>query len=78
MIMKSTPMKQLVESVKINILLIAVFGLFVAGCGKCEDCELNGNTETICESDFDNTDQYEGALADQEADGATCTSVGGF
>lgn len=52
--------------------------LFLAGCSRCQDCQLNGATETICETEFDNSDQYNDAIADQEAAGAVCTSSGGF
>ena len=58
------------------ILIALVFGLGLVGCSRCEDCELNGNTETICETEFDNPDQYYDAIADKEAGGATCTAVG--
>lgn len=50
----------------------------LAGCSRCQDCEQNGSTETICETEFDNTEQYEDAIADAEADGAVCVSSGGF
>lgn len=52
--------------------------LVLAGCSRCQDCELNGVTETICETEFDNSTQYEDAIANQEAAGAICTSSGGF
>lgn len=58
------------------ISFIASVGL--VGCSRCQDCELNGATETICETEFDNAAQYEDAVSDREADGATCTSSGGF
>ena len=57
------------------------FGLFIvmfASCSRCEECQLQGNSETICETEFDNPDQYEDAIADREAQGASCTSTGGF
>lgn len=60
----------------IFISIIACAGL--VGCTRCEDCELNGATETICETEFDNPNQYENAIADREALGATCTASGGF
>ncbi|MCB9191558.1 MAG: hypothetical protein H6603_05285 [Flavobacteriales bacterium] len=60
------------------ILIALVFGLGLVGCSRCEDCELNGNTETICETEFDSSNQYEDAIADREAAGAVCTSSGGF
>jgi hypothetical protein len=57
------------------ILCFTVF-LFLAGCNKCEECELNSNTETLCETEFDSPEQYQDAIADQEAMGATCTAAG--
>ncbi len=52
--------------------------LFMVGCSTCEDCDLNGNTETLCETEFDSPEQYQDAIADQEAQGAICSSTGGF
>jgi uncharacterized protein YcfL len=60
------------------ILIAFVLGLALVGCSQCQDCELNGNTETICETEFDSANQYEDAIADREAAGAVCTSSGGF
>ncbi len=61
------------------IILLGLFALFaLTGCSRCEECELNSSTETICETEFDSTNQYEDAIADREANGATCTSTGGF
>ncbi|MCF8277276.1 MAG: hypothetical protein K9J17_11130 [Flavobacteriales bacterium] len=59
-------------------LIVVVVSISLVGCGKCEECELNNSSETICETEFDNTDQYQDAIADREAAGATCTSKGGF
>ena len=62
--------------------LIAGVGLVLMvtfiGCGRCQDCELNNSQETICEAEFDNFDQYQDAIAQAEADGASCTSASGF
>lgn len=60
------------------ILLVAFGCTALISCSKCEECKLNGNTETLCETEFDSPDAYENALADREANGATCTSSGGF
>ncbi len=60
------------------ILAVAVLFSGLIGCSKCEECQLNGNSETICETEFDNPDAYENAIADREANGASCTSSGGF
>ena len=61
---------------------LSIVGVFVVmtliGCSQCEECELNGSSETICETEFDSTDQYQDAIADLEASGASCTSTGGF
>jgi hypothetical protein len=50
----------------------------LVACSKCEDCQLNGNSETLCETEFDSPDAYDNAIADRESNGATCTSSGGF
>ncbi len=52
--------------------------LFMVGCSTCEDCDLNGNTETLCETEFDSPEQYQDAIADQEAQGAICSATGGI
>ena len=69
-------MKQQVEHVIKGLIVILIFGL--ASCSRCEDCDLNGNVERICEAEFDSRNQYENAVADREAQGATCTSAAGF
>ncbi|MBL4585770.1 MAG: hypothetical protein JKX84_01735 [Flavobacteriales bacterium] len=48
------------------------------GCGKCEECDLNGSVETICETEFDSTEQYQDAIADREIAGASCSATGGI
>lgn len=58
--------------------LAIVFVSALTGCSRCQDCEQNNSTETICETEFDNAEQYEDAIADAEADGAVCVSTGGF
>ena len=64
---------------RISRLLVAIVAtLFFEGCSRCEECQLQGSSETICETEFDNPDQYEDAIADREAQGASCTSSGGF
>lgn len=60
------------------IIGVAIGFSALVGCSKCEECQLNGNTETLCETEFDSPDAYENALADREANGATCTASGGF
>ncbi len=61
------------------VLLLGLCGLFaLTGCTRCEECELNSSTETICETEFDSAYQYENAIDDREANGATCTPTGGF
>lgn len=76
--MKFQPMKQQeVSAMRSSLILVAmVLVLCASSCSQCEDCELNGNTERICETEFDNTDQYQDAIADKEAAGASCTAVG--
>jgi len=54
---------------------ILALSVSVSSCTRCEDCELSGTIERICESEFDNPNQYDDAIADREADGATCTPV---
>lgn len=57
------------------IISLAIF-TSLASCTRCEDCELNGNSERICETEFDSPDQYELAIEYEEDNGATCTPVG--
>lgn len=66
---------QVARAIKSFTLIVAIS--FV-GCSRCEDCELNGGSERICEAEFDSPDQYENAIADREAQGAVCTSASGF
>lgn len=63
---------------KLGVGIAFVFLLVLSGCSRCQDCEQNNSTETICETEFDNSEQYEDAIADAEADGAVCVSSGGF
>lgn len=73
-------MRKMEVRVKSNSLkfLGALVIMALVGCARCQECTLNSNTETICETEFDNPQQYEEAIADREAAGATCTSSGGF
>ncbi|MBI1288188.1 MAG: hypothetical protein GC178_11500 [Flavobacteriales bacterium] len=66
------------EYVSKYLMAATVSGVLFAGCNRCQECTVNNNTETICETEFDNSQQYEDAIADREAAGATCTSSGGF
>lgn len=61
-----------------TILVVAIIFSGLIGCSRCEECELNNNSETICETEFDSPDEYENAIADRESNGATCTSNGGI
>jgi hypothetical protein len=63
---------------KLGSAIVIAFVLAFTGCSRCQDCEQNGSTETICETEFDNSQQYEDAIIDTEADGAVCVSSGGF
>lgn len=54
------------------ILLIGLAAF--TSCTKCQDCEFNGNTERLCEQDFDSPDQYQQAINAQEASGAECVA----
>lgn len=56
----------------------ALIVLALAGCARCEECKLQGASETICETEFDSPNQFENAIADRESQGATCTATGGF
>jgi hypothetical protein len=58
-------------------LALAAFGSLV-GCSRCQECSHATSSETICETEFDNSNQYEDAIADAEANGASCISTGGF
>lgn len=60
---------------KTAYLLIALFGLGFASCKKCQtcvDCPLNIGNGEYCKDDFDNTDDYNAAIADLEAYGCEC------
>ena len=63
---------------KIRIVYLGLFVLALAGCSRCEECKLQGSSETVCETEFDSSLQYENAIADLESQGATCTASGGF
>tara|TARA_R110002072_G_scaffold79498_2_gene183348 strand:+ start:511 stop:708 length:198 start_codon:yes stop_codon:yes gene_type:complete len=63
---------------KAKILLYGIFVLLASGCSRCEDCQFQGGSETICETEFDNSQQYEDAIAERESSGASCSSTGGF
>ena len=63
---------------RISLFLIGLTVVGLSACSRCEECQDQGSTETICETEFDNPDQYEDAIADREAQGAVCTSTGGF
>lgn len=73
-------MSMLMKNKAVSVSRVAVPALLVllVGCTRCEDCTLNGNTETICETEFDSPAQYEDAVADREADGAQCVTSGGY
>lgn len=60
--------------------LVLLSALSLIGCGQCVECSYDsGGSETICESEFDSVAQYDLAVDNAEANGATCTaSSGGF
>jgi len=60
-----------------NVLFALGFLLFI-GCSKCEECDLSGSVETICETEFDSPEEYQDAIADREIAGANCSSTGGI
>jgi hypothetical protein len=71
--------RKMAASVNRPAIVLTVVGLSIlSGCSRCQECTLNGATETICETEFDNSQQYEDAIADRESQGASCTSSGGF
>ena len=63
---------------KFSLIAICAFVVLVAGCSRCQECDYSSSSETICETEFDNTAQYEDAITDAEASGANCTSSAGF
>lgn len=63
---------------RISLIGIGVSMLIISGCSRCEECQYQGSSETICESEFDTPDQYDDAVSDRESQGAQCTSTGGF
>lgn len=66
-------------SVRIDALLtVTVIGMMLIGCGRCVECSYqSGGSETICESEFDSVSQYDLAVDNAEANGATCSASGG-
>lgn len=77
--MITTAMFKLTEMQEVNVnkwcVILLGFGLMLASCSQCVDCELNGTTERLCDTEFDSPDQYQNAIDDREAFGATCTPV---
>ncbi|MCF8464722.1 MAG: hypothetical protein K9G41_07770 [Flavobacteriales bacterium] len=69
---------QVVFVKRISLFAVAMSLIILTGCSRCEECQYQGSSETICETEFDNPDQYEDAIADRESQGASCTSTGGF
>ena len=63
---------------KAKILCLGIIVSLASGCSRCEECQFQGGSETICETEFDSLEQYEDAIADKEAGGASCSSTGGF
>jgi hypothetical protein len=63
---------------RISLIAVAFSFAFMVGCSRCEECDYQGSSETICETEFDSPDQYEDAISDREGQGASCTSTGGF
>jgi hypothetical protein len=60
-------------------LLTAGLMALLMGCGRCVECVYDsGGSETICESEFDSSVQYNQAVDHAETRGATCTSTGGL
>lgn len=64
------------QEVSVNkLLLTMLISVSLMSCSQCVDCELNGNIERLCDTEFDNPDQYQNAIDDREAAGATCSPV---
>lgn len=64
-----------------NSMLLSAFaiGLLFIGCGRCQECSYDsGGSETICETEFDTSAQYDIAIDNAEANGADCVSTGGL
>jgi hypothetical protein len=71
-------MFKLMKMQEVNVskwIFLVVASMTLASCSQCVDCELNGSTERLCDTEFDSPDQYQNAVDDREADGATCTPV---
>ena len=57
--------------------LAAAMLLAFIGCGRCVECVYDaGGSETICETEFDSSAQFNIAVDQAELAGATCTSTG--
>ena len=59
---------------KINLLFVglALFAFSFTSCKKCQDCECFGDTEEVCEDDFDSKSEYDDAITILEAFGCSC------
>ncbi len=64
-------------SARTKLITLALGVLFI-GCGRCVECTNFGSSETICETEFDSTFQYQQAIDQAEANGANCVSTGGI
>jgi hypothetical protein len=54
-------------------LVFAVAGIFaLSSCKKCQTCTGFGDSEEVCESDFDSKQEYKAAIKLFEAFGGKC------
>ncbi|MDA9820665.1 hypothetical protein N9C06_07085 [Salibacteraceae bacterium] len=61
---------------KKRFLSLALAGCFLMGlasCSTCVTCDCFGDSDEICESDFDSKDQYNASVDLLEALGCSCS-----
>lgn len=60
----------------LSIVALGAFVLVLGSCGNCVKCDalpgFPGTSEKICEKDYDNTADYDAAVATREAAGWSC------
>lgn len=56
---------------KFNLLIaVAALATFsLTSCNKCQDCTCFGQTQEVCQEDFDSKDEYKDAIKEREDTG---------
>jgi len=62
------------KTVQISLIALALGGLSLASCSKCQTCTDNDSPEVrICRDDYDSDDEYNNAIDVTEALGYDCS-----